>query len=335
MDDIDRSSTNNMSMIDKIAHFVVLVGPDSATKIFQHLPKGHVEEISKKIATITSIDRDTSLAILDEFHLYTRSKQYISTGGFDFAKDILYKSLGRGDADGVLDKLSRLNMQNQSFSYLDGINTKQLAGFIKDESPQTIAIVISHMESNEAAEVLDNFDDDLKVKVAMQMASIKDVSPDVIKTISDVLETKLEALTSSIVDVGGVKSVADMLNRIGPKSKDILKNINLIDTTMATQIKENMFVFEDLIDLEIDAIQKILQQVDSEVVAKALKNVTEEDMDKIKSGMSQRAQVRFEEEFEMLVKVKIKDVEAAQKQMLEVAQKLIDEGVIDRDNDEE
>jgi flagellar motor switch protein FliG len=335
MDDIDRSSTNNMSMIDKIAHFVVLVGPDSATKIFQHLPKGHVEEISKKIATITSIDRDTSLAILDEFHLYTRSKQYISTGGFDFAKDILYKSLGRGDADGVLDKLSRLNMQNQSFAYLDGINTKQLAGFIKDESPQTIAIVISHMESNEAAEVLDNFDDDLKVKVAMQMASIKDVSPDVIKTISDVLETKLEALTSSIVDVGGVKSVADMLNRIGPKSKDILKNINLIDTTMATQIKENMFVFEDLIDLEIDAIQKILQQVDSEVVAKALKNVTEEDMDKIKSGMSQRAQVRFEEEFEMLVKVKIKDVEAAQKQMLEVAQKLIDEGVIDRDNDEE
>jgi flagellar motor switch protein FliG len=335
MDDIDRSSTQNMSMIDKIAHFVVLVGPDSATKIFQHLPKGHVEEISKKIATITSIDRDTSLAILDEFHLYTRSKQYISTGGFDFAKDILYKSLGRGDADGVLDKLSRLNMQNQSFAYLDGINTKQLAGFIKDESPQTIAIVISHMESNEAAEVLDNFDDDLKVKVAMQMASIKDVSPDVIKTISDVLETKLEALTSSIVDVGGVKSVADMLNRIGPKSKDILKNINLIDTTMATQIKENMFVFEDLIDHEIDAIQKILQQVDSEVVAKALKNVTEEDMDKIKSGMSQRAQVRFEEEFEMLVKVKIKDVEAAQKQMLEVAQKLIDEGVIDRDNDEE
>ena len=335
MDDIDRSSTQNMSMIDKIAHFIVLVGPDSATKVFQHLPKGHVEEISKKIATISSIDRDTSLAILDEFHLYTRSKQYISTGGFDFAKDILYKSLGRGDADGVLDKLSRLNMQNQSFAYLDGINTKQLSGFIKDESPQTIAIVISHMESNEAAEVLDNFDDDLKVKVAMQMASIKDVSPDVIKTISDVLETKLEALTSSIVDVGGVKSVADMLNRIGPKSKDILKNINLIDTTMATQIKENMFVFEDLIELEIDAIQKILQQVDSEVVAKALKNVTEEDMDKIKSGMSQRAQVRFEEEFEMLVKVKIKDVEAAQKQMLEVAQKLIDEGVIDRDNDDD
>ena len=335
MDDIDRSATKNMSMIDKIAHFIVLVGPDNATKIFQHLPKNHVEEISKKIATITSIDRDTSLAILDEFHLYTRSKQYISTGGFDFAKDILYKSLGRGDADSVLDKLSRLNMQNQSFAYLDGINTKQLAGFIKDESPQTIAIIISHMESYEAAEVLENFDDDLKVKVAMQMASIKDVSPDVIKTISDVLETKLEALTSSIVDVGGVKSVADMLNKIGPKSKDILKNINLIDTTMATQIKENMFVFEDLIALDVDAIQKILQQVDTEVVAKALKNVTDEDREKIKSAMSQRARARFDEEFEMLVKVKIKDVEAAQKQMLEVAQKLIDEGVIDRESEEE
>jgi flagellar motor switch protein FliG len=168
----------------------------------------------------------------------------------------------------------------------------------------------------------------------MQMATIKDVSPDVVRTISLVLEKKLESLLSSIVDVGGVKVVADMLNRLGPKAQDILKNINGVDTTLATKIKENMFVFEDLLNLESEYIMKILQNVDTADVAVAMKNATDEDMTKITGAMSQRASERFKEEFEMLTKVKIKDIEAAQRKMLDVAQKMIEEGVIDRDMDE-
>lgn len=323
-----------MSMIDKVARFFVLIGEESTVKIFQHLPKNVVEDISTAITQINSIDKDTSLAVLEEFHLYTRSKAFISSGGYDFARDILYKSLGKGEADEVLAKLSRLKLAAQSFAYLDAINPKQLSDFIKDESPHTIAVILSHMDAPKSAEVLMQLDEEVRVKVTMQMATIKDVSPDVVRTISVVLEKKLESLLSSIVDVGGVKVVADMLNRLGPKSQDILKNINGVDTSLATKIKENMFVFEDLLNLETEYVMKVLQNVDTGDVAVAMKNATEEDMEKVTGAMSQRARDRFKEEFEMLNKVKIKDIEAAQRKMLDVAQKMIEDGVIDREMDE-
>ena len=323
-----------MSMMDKVARFFVLIGEESTVKIFQHLPKNVVEDISTAITQIASIDKDTSLAILEEFHLYTRSKTFISSGGYDFARDILYKSLGKGEADEVLAKLSRLKLASQSFSYLDAINPKQLSDFIKEESPHTIAVILSHMEAPKSAEVLMQLDEEVRVKVTMQMATIKDVSPDVVRTISEVLEKKLESLLSSIVDVGGVKVVADMLNRLGPKSQDILKNINGVDTSLATKIKENMFVFEDLLNLDTEYVMKILQNVDTGDVAVAMKNATEEDMEKVTSAMSQRARDRFKEEFEMLNKVKIKDIESSQRKMLDVAQKMIEDGVIDREMEE-
>jgi flagellar motor switch protein FliG len=321
-----------MSMMEKVARFFVLIGEESTVKIFQHLPKEMVENISTAITQITSINKDISLAILEEFHLYTRSKSFISAGGYDFARDILYKSLGKAEADEVLAKLSRMKMASQAFSYLDGINPKQLSDFIKDESPHTIAVILSHMEPNKSAEVLMQLDEEIRVKVTIQIATIKDVSPDVVRTISVVLEKKLESLLSSIVDVGGVKVVADMLNKLGPKAQDILKNINGIDTSLATKIKENMFVFEDLLNLDGEYIMKILQNVDTADVVVAMKNATEEEMEKVTSSMSQRARDRFKEEFEMLNKVKIKDIEVAQRKMLDVAQKMIEDGIIDREN---
>ncbi len=336
-DDHDKNKEllKGMSMVERVATFFVLIGENATVKIFQFLPKIMVEDISTAISQINSIDKDTSLAILEEFHLLCRTKGFISTGGYDYAKDILYKSLGKGEADEVLARLSRMELASQSFTYLNAINPKQLSDFIKDESPQTIAVILAHMDPPGAAEVLQQLDEDIKVKVTMQMATIKDVSPDVVRTISTVLEKKLESLLSSIVDVGGVKVVADMLNRLGPKSQDILKNINGIDTSLATKIKENMFVFEDLLELDNEYIMKILQNVESNDVAIALKNSTEESLDKVTSSMSQRARDRFQEEFEMLNKVKIKDIEAAQRKMLDIAQKMIEEGVIDREMDEE
>jgi flagellar motor switch protein FliG len=314
-----------------VAIFFVLIGEEATVKIFQHLPRHVVEDISTAITQLGSVDKDTSLAILEEFHLYTRTKGFISAGGYDYAKDLLYKSLGKSDADEILAKLSKMQLASQSFNYLDAINPKQLADFIKEESPQTIAVILAHMESSGAADVLNQLEEDVKVKVTMQMATIKDVSPDVVRTISLVLEKKLESLLSSIVDVGGVKVVADMLNRLGPKSQDILKNINGVDTALATKIKENMFVFEDLLALDKDDIMKILQNVEMADVAVAMKNATEDDLDIVRSAMSQRASDRFQEEFEMLTKVKIKDIESAQRKMLDAAQKLIEEGVIERD----
>lgn len=321
-----------MSMIEKIARFFVLIGEDSTVKIFQYLDKDYVEQISTAITQIQSINKDVSLAILEEFHLYTRTKGFISSGGYDFAKEILYKSIGQDAAEEVLEKLSRMKLANQAFSYLDGVNPKQLSDFIKDESPHTIAVILAHMDPSKSADVLMELDEEIRVKVSIQIATIKDVSPDVVRTISAVLEKKLESLLSSIVDVGGVKVVADMLNKMGPKAVDILKNINGIDTSLATRIKDNMFVFEDLLNLDSEYIMKIIQSVEAADVVVAMKNTTQEQIEKVTGAMSQRVKDRFYEESEMLTKVKIKDIEAAQRRMLAVAQKMMDDGVIERES---
>lgn len=321
-----------MSMIEKIARFFVLIGEDSTVKIFQFLDKAYVEQISTAITQIQSINKEVSLAILEEFHLYTRTKGFISSGGYDFAKEILYKSIGQDAAEEVLEKLSRMKLANQAFSYLDGVNPKQLSDFIKDESPHTIAVILAHMDPSKSADVLMELDEEIRVKVSIQIATIKDVSPDVVRTISAVLEKKLESLLSSIVDVGGVKVVADMLNKMGPKAVDILKNINGIDTSLATRIKDNMFVFEDLLNLDSEYIMKIIQSVESADVVVAMKNTTQEQIEKVTGAMSQRVKDRFYEESEMLTKVKIKDIEAAQRRMLAVAQKMMDDGVIERES---
>ena len=321
-----------MSMLEKIARFFVLIGEDSTVKIFQFLDKSYVEQISTAITQIQSINKEVSLAILEEFHLYTRTKGFISSGGYDFAKDILYKSIGQDAAEEVLEKLSRMKLANQAFSYLDGVNPKQLSDFIKDESPHTIAVILAHMDPSKSADVLMELDEEVRVKVSIQIATIKDVSPDVVRTISAVLEKKLESLLSSIVDVGGVKVVADMLNKMGPKAVDILKNINGIDTSLATRIKDNMFVFEDLLNLDSEYIMKIIQSVESADVVVAMKNTTQEQIEKVTGAMSQRVKDRFYEESEMLTKVKIKDIEAAQRRMLSVTQKMMDDGIIERES---
>lgn len=330
-----KNTLEGMPMIEKIAHFCVLIGEEATVKIFQSLPKDTVEDLSVSITQIKSIDKETSLGILEEFHLFIESSSYISAGGFDYAKDILYKSLGKAEADKVLAKLARLQEAKQSFSYLENIDPKQLADFIKDESPQTIAVVLAHMDAEDASAVLSKLDDTLKVKISMQMATIKDVSPSIVQSMSKVLEKKLESLLASIVTVGGVKTVADMLNKMGSKSTDILENINGLDPVLAAKIKENMFVFEDLLALDSNDIMKVLGNIETEDLTVALKNAPEEDMAIIMGSMSQRARDRFQEEFEMLGRTKIKDIEDAQRKILDVAMRLLESGEIERIDDEE
>ncbi len=330
-----KHTLSTMPMIEKVAHFCVLIGEEATVKIFQSLPKETVEDLSIAITQISSIDKDISLAILEEFHLFIESSAYISSGGFDYAKDILYKSLGKVEADKVLAKLARLQEAKQAFAYLENIDPKQLADFIKDESPQTIAVVLAHMDADDASAVLSKLDDTLKVKISMQMATIKDVSPSIVQSMSQVLEKKLESLLASIVTVGGVKTVADMLNKMGSKSTEILENINGLDPALASKIKENMFVFEDLLALDPNDIMKVLGNVETEDLTVALKNAKEEDMEIIMGSMSQRARDRFQEEFELLGRTKIKDIEEAQRKILDVEMKLLESGEIERIDEEE
>jgi flagellar motor switch protein FliG len=168
----------------------------------------------------------------------------------------------------------------------------------------------------------------------MQMATIKDVSPSIVRSMSNVLEKKLESLLASIVTVGGVKTVADMLNKMGPSASSILDSITGIDPVLAGKIKENMFVFEDLLALEQNHLIKVLGNIETEDLTVAMKNAPEDQMAIIMGAMSERARTRFNEEFEMLGKTKIKDIEEAQKKVLEVAMKMLESGEIERAEEE-
>jgi len=321
-----------MTTIQKVAYFLILMGEDQTVKIFEHLPKNYIEAITQEIVQTKSIDKDVAVEVLNEFYILSKSHQYINSGGYEYAKEILFKSMDVNEATRILDKLSSLNKKTKAFAFLGKVDPKQLGNFLKDETPQTIAIVLSHMDSTSAAETLNIFPDSKKVQITLQMATIKDVSPDIIHTISSVLEDKLDLFSTNVIELGGVKVAADMLNRVATTTtKNILTSLNEKDEKVTRAIKENMFTFEDLLTLEDEAIQKIIQEIDTPVLAKALKNTQQDIFQKFEKNMSDRAKGRFQEEFDLLTKVKAKDMEQAQRDILDKTQEMLDDGTIERE----
>ena len=327
---------DEMGMAEKIAILLLQLGEDATAEIFANMNVEAITEISKYIAINTTIDRAIATAVLEEFHAIFQSGQYLTSGGMEYARELLYRTLGAEEAKKVLDKLSKSMQNTQNFAYLSKIKPQQLSDFIINEHPQTIALILAHMDPTEAADTLQFFPDDLRSEVAMRMAKLGDISPSVIKRVSAVLESKLESLASYKVEVGGTRAVADIFNRLGAKSsKETLATIEQVDEELATQIKEMMFTFEDMVSLDKMAITEVLKAVDKADLMLALKSAPEELKEKFFSAMSERAKEAFEEEMQFLGAVKMKDVEAAQRKIVEVVNQLAEAGTIQMGSSEE
>ena len=246
---------DEMSMAEKIAILLLQLGEDITADIFSSMNVESITEISKYIAMNMTLDRAIATAVLEEFHAILQSGQFLTSGGMEYARELLYRTLGPEEAKKILDKLSKSMQNTQNFSYLSKIKPQQLSDFIINEHPQTIALILAHMDATEAADTLQYFPDDLRSEVSMRMAKLGDISPSVIKRVSAVLESKLESLASYKVEVGGTRAVADIFNRLGAKSaKATLSTIEQIDEELATQIKEMMFTFEDMASLDKSSI---------------------------------------------------------------------------------
>lgn len=320
---------DEMSMAEKIAILLLQVGEDLTGEVFAHLDIESITEISKYIAQFQGIDKAIATAVLEEFYAIFQSNQYIATGGLEYAKEILYRVLGPEEAKKVLEKLAKSMQTAQNFAYLSKVRPQQLADFIINEHPQTIALILAHMEPTSAAETLSYFNDDLRAEIAIRMANLGDISPSVIKRVSAVLENKLESLTSYKVEVGGPRAVAEIFNRLGQKAaKATLAYIEQIDEQLANSIKEMMFTFEDIEKLDNNAIREILKVIDKKDLMLALKGSADELKQKFLSNMSQRAGEAFLEEMQFLGAVKVKDVEAAQRKIVESVQALSEQGII-------
>jgi len=333
---VQQAAFEEMNMAEKIAILLLQIGEEATAEIFSNMTVDTITEISKYIASGRSIDRALAAAILEEFHAIFQSGQFLTTGGMEYARELLYKTLGSEEAKKVLDKLSKSMQNTQNFAYLSKIKPQQLSDFICHEHPQTIALILAHMDSTEAADTLQYFTDDLRSEVAMRMARLGDISPSVIKRVSAVLESKLESLASYKVEVGGPRAVADVFNRLGSKSsKSTLATIEQVDENLATLIKEMMFTFEDIVNLDKNAITEVLKSADKAELMLALKSSPEELKEKFFTAMSERAREAFEEEMQFLGAVKMKDVETAQRKIVEVVNTLSESGAIQMGSTEE
>ncbi|NPA59463.1 MAG: flagellar motor switch protein FliG [Epsilonproteobacteria bacterium] len=324
-----QATFDEMSMAEKIAILLMQLGEEVTATIFSNMSIDAITEVSKFIATNRSIEKPVATAILEEFHAIIQSGQFLTSGGMEYARELLYRTLGSDEAKKVLDKLSKSMQNTQNFAYLSKIKPQQLSDFIVNEHPQTIALILAHMDATEAADTLQYFPDELRSEVAMRMAKLGDISPSVIKRVSAVLESKLESLASYKVEVGGPRAVADIFNRLGAKSaKSTLSQVEQVDEELATLIKEMMFTFEDIATLDKNAITEILKNVDKKDLMLGLKSSPDELKEKFFSAMSERAREAFEEEMQFLGAVKMKDVEGAQRTIVEVVNGLAESGVI-------
>ncbi|MBD3824898.1 MAG: flagellar motor switch protein FliG [Epsilonproteobacteria bacterium] len=331
-----QAAFDEMGMAEKIAILLMQLGEDVTASIFTNMSVDAITEVSKFIATNKTVDKAVATAILEEFYAIFQSGQYITTGGLEYARELLYRTLGPEEAKKVLDKLSKSMQNTQNFAYLSKIKPQQLSDFIINEHPQTIALILAHMDATEAADTLQYFPDDLRSEVAMRMAKLGDISPSVIKRVSAVLESKLESLATYKVEVGGPRSVADIFNRLGAKSsKATLAQIEQVDEELATLIKEMMFTFEDMVSLDKNAITETLKAVEKPDLMLALKSAPEELKAKFYSAMSERAREAFEEEMQFMGAVKMKDVENAQRRIVEVVNGLAEAGTIQMGSNEE
>ena len=318
---------DDLSMPEKVAILLIQLGEDATTQLFSHMEVDVITEISRYIATARSVDKAVASAVLDEFYALMQSNQYIRSGGLDYAKEILYRTFGPEAAQKILDKLAKSMENSKSFGYLTKVKPQQLADFIVTEHPQTIALILAHIDSTSADETLSFFPDELRSEVVVRMANLGDISPSIIKRVSTVLEGKLESLTSYKVEVGGPRAVAEVLNRLGQKaSKSTIEYIEDVDEKLATTIKELMFTFEDINTLNQAAIREILKNVDKKDLMIALKGSGDALKEKFLSSMSQRASDSFKEEMQFLGAVRVKDVEDAQRRIVEQVQALAESG---------
>ncbi len=331
-----QAAFDEMSMAEKISILLLQLGEETTAGVFSNMSVDAITEVSKYIAGNKTIDKAIATAVLEEFHAIFQSGQFLTAGGMEYARELLYRTLGPEEAKKVLDKLSKSMQNTQNFAYLSKIKPQQLSDFILHEHPQTIALILAHMDATEAADTLHFFPDDLRSEVAMRMAKLGDISPSVIKRVSAVLESKLESLASYKVEVGGPRAVADVFNRLGAKSsKSTLAQIEQVDEELATLIKEMMFTFEDIVTLDKNAITEILKSVDKAELMLGLKSSPEELKEKFFSAMSERARDAFLEEMQFLGAVKMKDVENAQRKIVEIVNGLAEAGTIQMGSTEE
>ena len=313
----------------KSAIFLVTIGSELSAEIFKYLREDEIETLTFEIARLETIDSEQKDTILQEFQELMMANQFISTGGIDYARELLEKSLGSQKAIDIINRLTS-SLQVRPFDFIRRTDPAHLLNFIQQEHPQTIALILAYLEPNKASVILQNLPHEVQSDVARRIATMDRTSPEVLREVERVLEKKLSTLSSEdYTTAGGVENIVEILNLVDRASeKQIIEALEDEDPELAEEIKKRMFVFEDIVLLSDRDIQKVMREVDSQELAKALKSVDTEVQEKIFKNMSKRAATMLKEDMEYMGPVRLKDVEEAQQKIVSIIRHLEDTGEI-------
>jgi flagellar motor switch protein FliG len=313
----------------KAAILLVILGEDAASQIYRHLPPDAVEQVSREVASLKHVDAATSLAVLEEFERMTMAGDYIAQGGTEYANKLLIKAFGEEGAKELLRQVSlSAEMSASKLDSLQKADPQQLAKFIEDEHPQTIALILAHLEAKQASTLLMLLPEELRAESIKRLAQLRQFSPEMAQRVSLVLHKRLESLgEQSRRAYAGLRGVADVMNRLElSTAKTILEGIEKEDPKLALSIRNLMFTFEDLLTVPESGIRELLGQMDKKTLATALRGSSEELKNYIFKSMSSRAVEMLKEDMEVLGPVKSKDVQKAQLEAVAVARKMEAEG---------
>jgi len=326
-----KPDTETLSPLRRAAMLLIVLGEQTASELLQQLSEDDVQRVSREVARVTSISSEHAESVLNDFHHMAVAGDYVARGGIDFARKLLMRTFSPETAKRMLDRLAKaLGADAASFDALQKADPQQLAKFIHNEHPQTIALVLSHLNASQAAALLNSLPAGLRSDVAQRMASLDQISPEIILKIANVIGQKLQALGEfSRESYGGVRAVAEVLNRLdSTSSREILNHIEQTDTNLAQTIRHLMFVFEDLLLIDPMGLKEVLAKVDRKLLTVALKGTSEQLRTQILGCMSQRGAEMLKEDMDALGPVKIKEVETAQQSIITVVRQLESEGVI-------
>jgi len=318
-----------VSGLRKAATLMVILGEDAAGEIYRHLPQKEVEQITQEITTISHVEPEDSLAVLEEFDRLILTGDYITQAGMEYANKVLVKAFGKEGASELLRQVTRAaEMSGAKLDSLRKADPQQLAKFIESEHPQTIALILAHLESKQASTVLMKLPPELRAEPIKRLAQLRQFSPEMAERVSLVLHKRLEALgEQSRRAYQGLRGVADLMNRLDVAvGKTILEAIEGEDPKLALSIRNLMFTFEDLLTIPEAGIRELLGQMDKKMLATALRGASEELKNYIFKSMSSRAVEMLKEDMEVLGAVKAKQISTAQLEAVAIARKLEAEG---------
>jgi len=319
----------DLSSRQKAAIALVAFGPEVAALVLKGMNEAEIEKITGEIANLRDVPPEVEEMVISECHDIFMARQYVSQGGIDYAKTVLEKAVGLHKASEIMSRLES-TLISRGFSLLKDIDPKQLASFFQSEHPQTIALILTQINPYQSAAILSELTPEIQAEVAIRIATMEKISPDVLKEVEATLEAHFEASAGRDLSVtGGAKTIAEILNLIETSAeKNIMQSLEADDPDLAGEVKNMMFVFDDIILLDDRSIQRLLKEVETKDLSLALKAAADEVKKKIFSNVSARVADLVKEEMEFMGPTRLSDVEAAQSRIVEAIRRLEEEGQI-------